>query len=302
MEAYVNGNDDITLTLPIGNHTPVTYKVFDGLVEAQSGTADVLVSSNDARVKFGFRLNADLETMDHKIRVVWTYVGGTKSEYVNVVTPYATIDEFTDMYAEYGPGGVKEKSIEKLREAERAARNIINAYTGQSFGRWRDTIQVVGSGSEVISLGAPILKIDRMVSGSDFAGQDLMANGYATFEGNSLLWMPKNSYDYVKTSSYSTNGIIYAPPANGRKFDSRTAYTIKGEFGWESVPQEINWCALRMMNDYFCKESVWRKRGVTQIKTADRQFTFDSMMLSSTGDVDVDRVLAQFQTSRISVI
>lgn len=304
MEVYVNSTDDIVLTLPTGAHEPVTYTVYDGLTVAQTGTAEQLVSLNSSRERFGFSLNSSLATMDHRVKVTWVYTGGTKTDYVDVVTPYASIDEFVELHPNYGPGGSKEKSIEQLREAERAARIIINSFTGQSFGRWTDTIQVLGTGTDIINLYSQIISIDRLVSGTDMSGPDLMAGGLLSFEGNSVIWQPGNAYEFAdnEPTSYSTSGIIYAPPITRMGFKMSSLFTVKGIFGWESVPNEINWCALRMMDDFFCRETIWRKRGIISVRASDWRYEMSKSMINSTGDIDVDRVLAQFQQSRMSVI
>lgn len=304
MEVYVNSNDDITLTLPAGEHEPVTYTVYDGLTSVQTGTAERLVSINPSRERFGFNLTPSLETMDHRVKVVWSYTGGTKTDYVDVVTPYASIDEFLDRHPEYGPGGKKEKSIEQLKEAERAARTIINAFVGQSFGKWSNTIQVIGSGNGVVDLYSPVINIERMVSGTDLTGPNMMSNGLITMDGNSIIWQPRNAYEFATNEpvSYSTGETIYAPPVTRYGFKSGTLFTIKGIFGWDSVPNEINWCALQMMNDFFCREQIWRKRGAVSVRASDWRYEFNKAMINSTGDIDVDRVLSQFQQTRMSVI
>lgn len=289
-----------------GTSDLVELRVYrDGVQVAADALPTVTVTRNGTVVATGtatadglpprytFRLGLGLTNTEGSLRVDWTYTldgaTGTKSEVVEVVTPYVTIDEIREAYPQ-----LANKSYDELRDMERRVRTTINSYTNQSFGSVTGTVRVYGMDRDILPLGRRIYRLDSIaVNGTpvDLAAVPITINesGYAILHSRQHL------------TSDIKKDIVF-PNISNQYFRYSTVYEITGAFGWESVPADINLAAKMLIGDYFCNDSNWRNKGISSVRAADWRFEFGDQAFAGTGNLDVDRILDAYRPFDMVII
>ena len=238
-----------------------------------------------------FRLPYQSEESD--IKVTWTFtVPGsgthTKVESYRIVTPYLTKRDVADIDPDI--------SDEEFLRAEAAVRHIINAHTGQSFGKYTGILRVQGNGSRSLALPARLLSLTQ-VNGSDVLGAyDVVGDGYYI---NYYPWgIPPVRADFYGLHMH-TGGVINNPNyVKLGEFPNNEVYEINGTWGWEQVPPAIKEAARLLFNDYACGDSTYRDRYLTSMTAADWRIQFHSGAFRQTGNVRADQLLAEYVLKR----
>jgi hypothetical protein len=326
-EIYVNSNSPIRtkiywegeLASPTGN---VTAKVYD----ITQNPANVISSTNLLLTLTGTAVETDVGTYQvvlpfsysaypRKLKIVWEYVVtgstvGTHTTYVNVVTPYISINEQIDEL-NFGsdPSDPNYKTYSDLQMAERYARKLIEEYTQQEFYLYPDTKIIYGDESDTLPLSSKLNRIYQI-----YSNDILLVDNLSTPKVNNWLYDPivsetgfgirVNRVNLLDNSVYVANGLV--PPTindtyNG-VFSKNVKYKIVGEFGWDLVPAQVQLATVELMKDYFSKDKVWRNKYIKSIKTFDWSFEYNSSASKGTGNLYADQLLAPHVISQMVLI
>lgn len=230
--------------------------------------------------------------VDGEFTVSWTYtIEGNeynRRDSHEVVTPLFTNQELVEFNATFAP-----LTSGKVAELERLIRGIIQGYCNQKFGSESGEIKAWGNGNTILMSPRRIISIDGIDSGGigyPYAYRPVKAGfGIERVIGDSL---------------FTSVGPIMSPYnfADGSLFRSNTSYTIRGTFGWESVPTDIKQAALLLAESFSCREASWRDRYLKAVAAADWRFDFDSRAFVGTGSVSVDQLLNQYVVGGVAVI
>ena len=242
--------------------------------------------------------SADLpyQDTDGIVSIVWSFTvpgvnGGTYSEstYYEVVTPLLTKQEVKDIVNK--PFG-EPVSDSEATLAEAAVRHVINAHTGQSFGKMLGTYKVRGNGARQLLLPRRLLSIES-VNGQDPADQFFIGN-----DGWSLT-----KYDWgvppTKADAWGlhmdNHGVIHNP--NNIKlytFYQQFEYEITGTWGWDYVPSQVREAAKLLVADYSDPDSEYRDRYLTSMTAADWRIQFHAGAFVNTGNARADQLLSDY--------
>jgi len=235
----------------------------------------------------------DEVSVEQTLRVEWSYVvdtaSYTKVNYVSVVTPYAS---HADIKA-IAPAGTSDEEIEN---AEVFARLMIEAYTGTHFGLKVDTINMHGNDKNTLVLPHRIVRLDELsVNDEVLYTRDPEVNNFGR-----TLTITDTNYG-ILTTKYDDVPVWgdYIGPIAWKK---NWQYGITGQFGWEHVPDEVEYCARLLADDYFCKETAWKKRFVEQINASDWRIVFNQKQFQGTGNFFVDQILRDFRSIGMVII
>jgi hypothetical protein len=223
------------------------------------------------------------------VKVTWKFtISGTeytKDEFYNVVTPYVSTRWIRKNLLE-------DATDEQIKAAESSARYIINAHTGQNFGRRNEKISVFGTGKNSVALPS------RLISATTINGSAFNSSWYSITGDGWYLTHPTFGVPPVKADYYGLheiNGVIYNPyNVNIKAFGNKVRYEIDGTWGWENVPQEITEAAKLLINDYACNEGVYRDKYLTSMTAADWRIQFHSGAFNKTGNVRADQLLSDY--------
>lgn len=229
---------------------------------------------------------------DGEIELTWEFVlpeqgAVTEYSYYDIVTPLLTNDEVLDIH----PNATEDE----IRHIERAVRHIINAHTGQQFGRTLGPKTISGNGSTALALPQRLLKLNKIDGLNPSADFVVQADGWVLIKAP--FGVPP-----IKADAWGLHmhrgGVIHNP-YNVRlaNFESRE-YIIEGEWGWKYVPQQVKEAAKLLVNDYACADASYRDRFIQAMTAADWRIQFNSGAFVKTGNVRADQLLSNYVLPR----
>lgn len=246
--------------------------------EADSGirSAELPYVSNEGTVIVEWRFEANTFEGTREVTVRDTY---------EVVTQILSNVEIKDIHPDVTP--------KELILIEKAVRHIINAYTGQTFGRYEGTHEVKGNDSLALRLPNRLVELHSVNGNPDTDKYFHLIDG-----GETLLhfpWgVPPVKADYY--GLHQINGVIHNPN-NVRlgEFYASMRYKIDGLWGWEEVPAQVREAAKLLINDYACAENTYRDRFLTSMTAADWRIQLNSLAWTGTGNARADELLQDYR-------
>lgn len=225
--------------------------------------------------------------VEQTLRVEWTYIVSTdtylREDYISVVTPYTNYIDLRDI----APANTSDLELEN---AELFARYVINNYTGQTFGKRIDNIKMHGNDRSVLVLPHRIVRMDSLsVENEVVWTRDPELNEFGR-----NLEITDTNYGILATKFDEVP--VWSTEPGSTVWSKNRWYTINGLYGWEAVPDEVEYCARLLADDYFCKETAWKKRFVEQINASDWRVVFNQKQFQGTGNFFADQILSKFKS------
>lgn len=221
------------------------------------------------------------------LKIVWDFIIDgdpmSRTDYVSVVTPYVN---FFDIKAQ-APVGTSDEEVEY---AEQFARYLIDAYTGTNFGLTSKSINLKGSNQSVLVLPHRLERLDSVAVNDEV----LWTRDPEFNEIGRILSVTDTNYGILSEKSDnvpSTNDFSDSPI-----WKRSYKYTVGGQFGWANIPDEVEYAAKILSDDYFCKEAGWKKRFVDQISASDWRVVFSDRQYKGTGNFYVDSILDKYKS------
>lgn len=252
-----------------------------------------------------------------KYKVIWEYqiLGNAASHYdsFEVVVPYANIsDVFEDLNFGTDPSDANYKSYHDIQMAEKYARKLIELYTTQYFYSYSDTQVAYGYGSDILPLPFKLNEITELYENDILVYQNPAPTipnpnkwPYDPMISESGFGIRVNRQDEVDQITYSSNGLVsptvYDQQYSGA-FKKEYRYIVKGNFGWKSVPDNVEEACIILINDFFNKDLAWRNRYVSKIQTFDWTFEYMEDAHRGTGNYYADMLLQPYVLNGMIVI
>jgi hypothetical protein len=278
MSTYVNGSlTDVDQVLGV-------YKMFVTITRLSDSTV-IVNNATATRISTG-RYAYTLSTADNsylgKYKAVWTYtissVVNTKTDYYEVVVPYTSAQELRDMYPDLAT-----KSNAEIYRKEQIARRIINVYCNQSFD-FENAVTKIIYGKD-----APHLFLPRRLFTLTSVKIDNTDDVTTDLEVYDDYWLKPTwvtNMKFVDIKRGITEPSYY--------FWEQYKYYVKGNWGWEDVPENIHLAAMILVNDYFCDDTLLREHGVISSTMGDRSIDFKRDLWGTTGNYNVDMLLSDY--------
>ncbi len=297
MEVYLQSSGEFKLFLNIDGQKQ-DADIDDGgyavqaTVKRMPDGETVLVENNVERLSEGvyrFLLSPLYTQHPGKFKIEWSYVvnGVTyqKDSFFDIVVPYTTYNKIIDMYPE-----LSNVPIGQINKMESIARKIINFFCGQEFSFELNKIyDVVGTDDEVLKLPRRIFRLEYLKSkdGVDLTDDVDIYKDYYLIFGSDI--------------SDIANKTLFELLFSNKVFSKRTVYYVKGDWGWQWVPEEVSLAATMLVNDYLNDDTTLRRHGVMAASFGDESYRFATDFFS-TGNIDVDSLLSMYRMSGIEVI
>lgn len=253
--------------------------------------------------RYTFVMPFSLVQSDKELEVRWKFnylEDGSTYEYddvteVFVVTPILPLREIKGILGE-------DFSDDEVADVERAVRFIIQAHTGQFFGKFVGRKSVTGSGEPYLRLPMRLLTMNT-VNGNTYWNDSLALRGGGWYLKSKTHGIPTIRADFdgwhEDPWGYSNRAPIVAPYTRAVfNFLENAEYVIDGEWGWKSVPAAVQEAARLLINDYACADSQYRDRFLTSMTAADWRIQFHEGAFSNTGNVRANQLLAEFVLRR----
>lgn len=299
-EIYVRGE----LTNADGD---VTVSVTDANYGTTVGTGGI--AYNDPAIgKYTFDLDPSYTNLNRVLRIQWDYTVNSKAvsqeDFYEVFTPYASVSKVIDYY-NFGtrPQDLNHHSHQEIVQAERVARYQIDSYTNQSFGRYWGDQEQFGYGSDAIELIQRMVNVTKMYENGTLVidyTQDPIYNNFGydieLSTTNKAVRIIKNAQDVIYEGQYDPTVLYYG------RFREHTRYKFYGEMGWIYVPQDIQYCAIKLIGNILAKDAQWRERYLKKVDLSEISFELADGAFNGTGDVVVDAILDNYRTTGIVII
>jgi hypothetical protein len=290
MEIYRDTTSTVTLEHPVTG--PLTADVKRG---------DEVISANQPVTSNGNLhttvIDWNLTEYDGTLTVIWKKEGFARQTWVDVVTPIVPLSELAELLED-----VEESD---RYDAEAVVRKIIEVYTGQSFGKYRGTKDVAGNDSSRLALPSPLIRLtemtDSVLSYDPFSFR-ITGEGWFLGQAPGAWWTIKQAPPEDVLDQFSS-GVIYAPGTiKKRDFSYTSVYTLTGDWGYESVPANVQKAAKMLISDYACQDSSYRDRYLESMKAADWRIQFKQAAYDGTGNLKADQLLEPYKLSNMVVI
>lgn len=304
MELYRSSNDrTVYLDVPV----PPTGTTIDATVWDGDDLVHTFNTVAYASNRFTVTLPFSLMQYDRSLRVNWKFPYVEDGEayeydddtYVEIVTPILTFDEIRAILDD--PEIDYSATDDEVYRIERAVRYIIQAHTGQSFGKYVGKKSVTGSGDSYLRLPARLISASS-VNGNTFWQGSLALRGSGWFLRSKAYGVPPIRADwdgFNETTVYSSGAPISTPGSRlTHTFLQHVEYEIDGVWGWKAVPAAVKEAAKLLINDYACADTNYRDRFITSMTAADWRIQFHEGAFSNTGNVRANQLLAEFVLRR----
>lgn len=246
-------------------------------------------------------------TVEDDVWVSWSAVVGgetiTKLDSLQIVTPYLTPEEIAARYNwSFNSADANYKPRQDVVDAERIARYTINAYTKRKFGSFAGAVVAYGQNTDTLTLGQPIISIDKLYQNGELVvdGVDYSKFGYALEITETGTAVRITDPDFTDLSEYESTRVT--PLLGGAAFKQGWRYEVTGQFGFTFVPNEVEDAISMLVNDYMCRDALWRARYINKVEMRDWKFTFEKEAFRGTGNLIVDQLLANYRDLGIFVI
>jgi hypothetical protein len=167
---------------------------------------------------------------------------------------------------------------------------MINAYTGQEFALKGQTITMFGNNKATLVLPYRIDRLDSIsVNDEELWTRDPAVNelGRTISITDTNYGLLSEKYDNVPTWSDFNERAVWKKSYK---------YTLEGLWGWSNIPDEVEYAAKILADDYFCRETAWKKRYVEQINASDWRVVFNQKQFQGTGNFFVDQILSKYRS------
>jgi hypothetical protein len=307
MEVYVNSSDYINFYIIGGNATGTPTATIK-----RPGAMDIAlivsyITSTDPNVEIWQAYLPLSETQVQDVfDIYWAAVVGSESttqiNHIEVVTPYVSADDAIARlgWNPYDTNAINYKSYNEVVAAERIARYVIDRYTGKNFGLVSKSIEAYGQQTDSLYLGETIVVFNK-----------LYENGVLVIDRDDpdLKWL----YDVEITPTGMALRIValdvdileaewqYVGNISGA-FRNGFRYAVDGLYGYAGVPEKVYEATILLINDYLCKDAVWREKYLNHIEVRDWKFTFGPEAFRGTGNLLADQLLQDFVSTNMVVI
>ena len=220
------------------------------------------------------------------LKVDWSFEvtgdPGTKTDYISVVTPYVSFMELKDMYPN--------ETDAEIENAELFSRFMINAYTGTEFALKSETITMFGNNKATLVLPHRIERLDSIaVNDEEMWTRDPEYNDLGR-----IISITDTNYGILSEKYDSVP--VWSDFRDAPVWKKSYKYALGGLYGWANVPDEVEYAAKILADDYFCRETSWKKRYVEQINASDWRVVFNQKQFQGTGNFFVDQILHKYRS------
>lgn len=286
MELYYQTSDSLTLSIYVNgvltdaDATPTITitRLSDSVVIVDNATVTAVSTG-----KYKYTLSTSNNSTIGQYKAEWNYtvssVANIKTDYYDVIVGYTNATRVRELFPD-----LSTKTNDEIYAKEKLARRIIDAYTNQTFGFEENVTRIYnGDNSSKLYLDRRLYNLDEvLLEGTD----DITAE----LEVLDDYWL-RPIADIRPGFFIEVKKGLTEP---SRYFRKQVKYHVKGDWGWESVPETISLAAAMLINDYFCDTSMLREHGILSYELGDKDITFRRDLWGTTGNYNVDMILSEF--------
>lgn len=276
-----SGYTDVDIFARVTDMADLSVSVLEFL---ESSTGDILDISLPGRYDSNYR--AEFFTVSDGTEDVFF------EEYYELVRPY--IDPNTL--------GTTASEIAEYTVLELVARSMIDTFVPEGFYNKKATVLGTGNGTDYFPLWEKIYRVFKVYENNvliyDRSTPELNEYEYAITPDKTAIQRVEvgeiNRYESTGPNLVIGRGDIADYGASGTAFPVGYDYTFIVDYGYITVPADIEYAIKLLIEDLKCGKLDYYKRYVTAYNTDQFRIQFDKSMFDGTGNFIVDKILDKY--------
>jgi hypothetical protein len=213
-------------------------------------------------------------------------------EYYELIRPYVDPNTL----------GTTASEIAEYTTLELVARSMIDTFVPEGFYNKKVTVLGTGNGSDYFPLWEKVYRVFKVYENNvlvyDRSTPDLNISEYSITPDRTAIQKvyvgELNRYEATGPNLVIGRGDIADYGAVGTAFPVNYDYTFLVDYGYITVPADIEYATKLLIEDLRCGKLDYYKRYVTAYNTDQFRIQFDKTMLSGTGNFLVDKILEKY--------
>lgn len=286
-ELLVNNLSTVDYTIyisgvPTNATGAVTAKAF--LNDSETGSTLTVTSPSTGR--YIAVVPMTMVAGEGSVRIEWAFSIQSNSivlsEEYTVVTPYASWGYFQNS-----------ATFADFLDCERVARKIIDAYTGQTFGKISTVYSVEGIDTNSLKLPRRLMSVIEVTWQDQYTNPTVITPPSPTDGWNEYDWEVSSDGWMLRTPRSRRNIDMVYPTRYS--FKRNTFYNVEGIWGYKSVPINVQEAAKIIVANLLCKDHKYRDKYLERVKANDWDITFMREAFQGTGSATADQLLNEFR-------
>lgn len=255
---------------------------------------------------FNLTFDSVASAYDRKIKLVATASYATTSsvttEFLEVNRPFATLQRMRD-YITFSAS----PTDTKLLSVERLMRLYVQSEVSENFYKENKVVVAFGEDSDTLYLDKRILSITEI-----YEEDQLIYT--ASVDTASANYLQESDVDkYTVKAIPSSGSVVSVETINGvyehtgvylvtldQSFARNKKYTVKGVFGWDQVPSDIEIATMMMVEDQFCKDISIRNKGIQKLQNDSYTIEYMKGFTDGSGNILADHIIQKYKSLRIN--
>lgn len=234
---------------------------------------------------------------DNNYRVeLFKIVSGTE------VLIYEEFYELIRPYVDPNTLGTTASEIAEYTTLELVARSMIDTFCPEGFYNKKVAVIGTGNGSDYFPLWEKVYRVFKVYENNqlvyDRATPDLNEHEYSITSDKTAIQKIRdgvvNRYESTAQNLPIASGDLAYYGYDGTGFPSGYDYTFIVDYGYLTIPADIEYATKLLIEDLKCGKLDYYKRYVTSYNTDQFRIQFDKVMLSGTGNFLVDKILEKY--------
>ena len=221
---------------------------------------------------------------------------------ISLRRPYATVREIRDYFVISANTKILALSDALLEQMERKIRYSINSYINDNFNFEYKTVGSYGMNTDVLHLGQRIESFDKITYNDTVVYDSTEEPVIDDLSATLAVASSKYSLRVFEEGVNLTEWVDQNPIRNPSYFAKDAAYTVRGEYGWKQIPQDIKIAVYELINDAVCSDSIYLNKGIMSVQNDSFNIKFAEGMINSTGNLYVDGLLAPYKNWNLKAI
>jgi len=300
MREYLRSYDS-TLTIPytaVAGTTTVEYVLTDlntqeefasgNAVSAGANVWNVVLSKDEAKYDRDAKLNLTISNGSTEIE---------ENYLISIVRPYAIATdiaaalELTITNNPTSGNQIKQSTLERL---ERYARTYIDTNI-DSFYFEKKYANGYGQDSDAINFTEQVKSIYKIYEDELIMYDTTSSPALNEFELDLVISPSKYQIKMVEPgeiiNEWVQTRVLVAPVA----FKKGKDYKFYGEFGWEFLPNDIQYATTLLVNEYLCTDFNYKARGIAAVSNYSFNVKYAETAMSASGNAFIDSILAPYK-------
>jgi hypothetical protein len=300
MREYLRSYDS-TLTIPytaVAGTTVVEYVLTDLDTQEQFASGNAVSAGSNV---WNIVLSKEQAKYDRDAKLSLTIGNGTteveENYLISIVRPYATATEIAaalELTITSNPTSgnqIKQSTLERL---ERYARTYIDTNIDRFYFE-KKYVNGYGQDSDAINFTDQVKSIYKIYEDELIMYDTTASPQLNEFELDLVISPSKYQIKMVEPgeeiNEWVQTRILVAPVA----FKKNKDYKFYGEFGWEFLPNDINYATILLVNEYLCTDFNYKARGIASVSNDSFNVKYSETAMSASGNAYIDSILAPYK-------